>query len=128
MESEKLTIGLGPVDLGKVDLLVSQGLYSSRTDLIRSAVRRLLDEHERIVQEAAVRQELTVGVVHYDRASLELVRKRGERIRAKVLGYLKIAEDVSPELADACLDEVRVHGVLKASPAVLERLGPKVIR
>jgi Arc/MetJ-type ribon-helix-helix transcriptional regulator len=33
-ETEKITLNLGPVDLGQIDLLVQEGFYSNRTDFI----------------------------------------------------------------------------------------------
>lgn len=125
---EKVTINLGPIDLGRIDLLVEEGFYASRTDVIRSAVRHLLDDHEEPIKEAVRRQTLAVGVVMWTRASLEEARKNGERLNARVLGVLRLGSDISPELADEVIESVRVLGHFSAPPAVLSRLAPKIVR
>ncbi len=125
---EKITINLGPVDLGSVDLLVEEGFYASRTDLIRAAIRRLLDEHRSVLNDALTRRELTVGFVSFDRQHLEGVRDRRERLDVRVVGVFALDDDVSPELADETLERVWVLGSFRAARAVAERLGDKVAR
>jgi Arc/MetJ-type ribon-helix-helix transcriptional regulator len=125
---EKLTINLGPVNLGRIDLLVAEGLYSTRTDFIRAAIRRQLDDDKQVVEEATVRREFTVGYVSLRGADLERTRKSHQKLRVRVIGVLRIADDVSPPLADDVFEEIWVLGQLRAPRAVLERLGPKVVR
>lgn len=128
MDTEKITINATVVDLGKVDVLVSQGLFANRADFIRTAMRRLIDENEPIVRETVTRNHYTVGIVVWGAKVLEGYRDRGERLRSKNVGMLKIREDVSPDLADEVIEEVTIRGVLRAPPAVLERLKPKIDR
>src|SRR5687767_11097707 len=99
--TEKITVNLSPVDLGKIDLLVDQGMFSTRSDFLRNAVRRALDDKEAIIDAAAVRDAYSWGVMHYTRKRLEERRTAGDRLRHRVIGYVRIDEDVSPELVDA---------------------------
>jgi Arc/MetJ-type ribon-helix-helix transcriptional regulator len=121
-ETEKITINISPVDLGKIDLLVEQGFYSNRTDFIRAAIRHQINEHADAIQETIKRQALAMGILAYDRAALERVRARAERLTIDVVGMLNIADDVSPELARETIERIRVRGVLRASPEVREAL------
>lgn len=123
---EKITINLGPVDLGRVDLLVEEGFYGSRTDFIRDAIRRLLDEHKAVLSDAAVRREVTVGFVRLGRSELEIALREKERLDLRVVGRLEIAEDVTPDLADRAIERIAVRGSLAAPRPVLDRLGEKV--
>jgi Ribbon-Helix-Helix transcriptional regulator family len=45
-DSEKITINLGFVDLGRVDLMVREGFYSNRADFIRTAIRNQLERQD----------------------------------------------------------------------------------
>ena len=124
-DTEKVTLNLVPVDLGRIDLLVSQGLYSSRTDLIRTAIRRLLDEHGGTLNEAVTRDAFAVGAVSYDRAALERVEGS---LHVRVLGMLRFAADVTPELADRKIEHLAIRGALRGPEAVLKKLAPKIDR
>ena len=117
-ESEKLTLNLGYVDLGRIDLLVQDGFYANRSDFIRTAIRNQLDRHADVLQRSTERQGLDLGLRHYDRATLEAARGRGEVLHLNVLGLLSIADDVSPELAREAIASVTVLGALAASPGV----------
>ncbi|HZU72214.1 MAG TPA: hypothetical protein VE990_05520 [Acidimicrobiales bacterium] len=125
---EKVTVNLGPVDLGKIDLLVEEGFFGSRADFIRSAVRRLADDHRQVLQEAATRREFTLGYVRQSRKSLELARRKKERLDIRVVGVFEIAEDVTPELAKDTLERVWVLGALRAPAQVVSALGPRIAR
>src|SRR6201993_4161556 len=103
-ETEKITINLGPVDLGQIDLLVEEGFYSNRTDLIRTAIRNQLALHAHVVQETITRRALVLGLQHFSRQDLEAVRAAHERLNIQVLGLASIAGDVSPELALATIE------------------------
>lgn len=126
LESEKITINLGLVDLGKVDLLVQEGFYSSRTDFIRTAIRNHLAEHDEPLRQAITRQSAALGLVDFDKASLEAVKKAGERLRIKVVGLARIADDVTPALARATIESVSVLGAFQASPAVRAALKDRI--
>ena len=125
-ETEKITLNLGPVDLGQVDLLVQEGFYSTRTDFIRTAIRNQLLAHADVVKQAVSRKTLVLGLQHYSRQNLEAVLAAGEKLQIRVLGLATIAEDVSPELALATIDEVAVLGVFQASPAVRQALASRI--
>lgn len=125
-DSEKITINLGFVDLGKVDLLVREGFYSNRTDLIRTAIRNQLARHEEALDASTQRNRLELGLVRYDRAALEAVAAAGEMLNVKVLGLAAIADDVSPDLARQTIASLEVLGALHASPAVKAALGERL--
>jgi len=125
-ESEKLTINLGFVDLGRVDLLVRDGFYSNRSDFIRTAIRNQLSVHGEAVQKAIVRQALDLGLRHYSRDDLEAVRKAGEKLRIKIIGLATIADDVSPDLALDTIESITVLGALHASHAVKAALADRI--
>ena len=117
-ESEKLTINLGYVDLGQIDLLVQEGFYANRTDLIRTAIRNQLAVHAETVKQSVARKTLVLGIHHFTVADLTAVRDAGQTLQIRVLGLASIAPDVTPELALAAIESVVVLGALHASPAV----------
>lgn len=125
-DTEKITINLGPVDLGQIDLLVEEGFYSNRTDLIRTAIRNQLAIHAQVVTETVTRRELVLGLQHYSRQDLEAVRAAGERLNIQVLGLASIGADVSPELAAATIGSIVVLGAFHASPAVKTALAGRI--
>jgi Arc/MetJ-type ribon-helix-helix transcriptional regulator len=125
-ETEKITINLGFVDLGQVDLLVHEGFYSNRTDFIRTAIRNQLASHAEVVNKSVVRQTLDLGLRHYSREDLEALRAADQKLRISVLGLASIADDVSPELARATIDSITVLGVLRASAAVRAALADRI--
>lgn len=124
--SEKITINLGVIDLGQIDLLVQEGFYSNRTDLIRTAIRNQLSTHAEVVRETVARKTFVLGLQHYSRGDLEAVQAAGEMLQIQVLGLASIAEDVSPELARATIDSVVVLGALHASAAVKAALADRI--
>lgn len=115
---EKITVNLEPVDLGRIDLLVDQGLYGNRTDLIRTAIRNQLDRHEAVIEDVIVKHSFGIGVMHISRRDLEQRIADGERIRVRVVGMLQIAADVDEDLARRAVESVIVHGVYRAPDAV----------
>ena len=124
-DSEKITINLGYVDLGHVDLLVQEGFYSNRTDFIRTAIRNQLDRHTDVVRQSVARKTLDLGLRHYSRVDLEAARDSGAMLRINVLGLASIAADVTPELARAAIASVAVLGALHASPEVKAALADR---
>ncbi|MBV8522416.1 MAG: CopG family transcriptional regulator [Acetobacteraceae bacterium] len=126
-DSEKITINLGFVDLGQIDLLVGQGFYSNRTDLIRTAIRNQLDRHADVVRQSAARQMLDLGLRHYSRADLEAARSAGQMLQINVLGLASIASDVTPELARATITSINVLGALHASREVKAALSDRIL-
>ncbi|SKD02920.1 Transcriptional regulator, contains Arc/MetJ-type RHH (ribbon-helix-helix) DNA-binding domain [Burkholderia sp. CF099] len=125
-DSEKITINLGPVDLGQIDLLVEEGFYSNRTDLIRTAIRNQLALHAQVVQDTVTRRALVLGLQHFSRQDLEAVRAARQRLTIQVLGLASIATDVTPELALATIESVTVLGAFHASPAVKTALADRI--
>ena len=125
-ETEKITINLGLVDLGQVDLLVQEGFYSNRTDFIRTAIRNQLSTHAEVVRQTVARKTLVLGLEHYTRRDLEAAREAGETLEIKVLGLASIDDDVSPELALETIDSLVVLGALRASPAVKSALAGRI--
>ena len=117
-DTEKITINLGLIDLGQIDLLVQEGFYSNRTDFIRTAIRNHLATHAEVVRQTVSRKTLVLGLQEFTRADLEGVKKSGKRLRIQVLGLARIAPDVSAALALATIESVSVLGAFHASPAV----------
>ena len=125
-ESEKITINLGYVDLGHIDLLVQEGFYSNRTDFIRTAIRNQLDRHTDAVKQSVARHQLDLGLRHYTRRDLEAVRAAGETLHVQVLGLAVIADDVPPELARETIASLHVLGALQAPPGVKAALSDRI--
>ncbi|WP_144108356.1 CopG family transcriptional regulator [Paraburkholderia sp. BCC1886] len=125
-ETEKITINLGPIDLGQIDLLVEEGFYSNRTDLIRTAIRNQLAVHAQVVTETVTRRELVLGLQHFSRKDLEAAQTAGEQLAIHVLGLASIAADVPPELAAATIASITVLGAFHASPAVKAALAGRI--
>ena len=125
-ESEKITINLGYVDLGHIDLLVQEGFFSNRTDFIRTAIRNQLDRHNDAVRQSVSRQKLDIGLRRFSREDLEAVRAGGVKLHIQVLGLAIIAQDVSPELAKDAIGSIHVLGALQASPAVKAALSDRL--
>lgn len=124
-DSEKITINLGYVDLGHVDLLVQEGFYSNRTDFIRTAIRNQIERHAEAAKRSVERKSLDLGLRHYAREDLEAAVAAGRTLDIRVLGLASIAADVSPELARAAVASVSVLGALHASPAVKAALADR---
>src|SRR6516225_5519049 len=126
VDSEKITINLGYVDLGQIDLLVQEGFYSNRTDFIRTAIRNQLATHGEEVRKSIVRHTLELGLRHYARADLEAVKAAGEKLHIKVLGLATIAPDVTPSLALATIETITVLGALHASKEIKSALADRI--
>ncbi len=125
-ETEKITINLGYVDLGRIDLLVQEGFYGNRTDFIRTAIRNQLGTHSDAVAQSIVRHALELGLRDYSRADLEAVKASRERLHIKVIGLVRIAPDVTPELALATIESITVLGALQASTALKSALADRI--
>jgi Arc/MetJ-type ribon-helix-helix transcriptional regulator len=123
---EKITINLGVVDLGQIDLLVQEGFYANRTDLIRTAIRNQLAVHAEAVKQVVARKTLVLGIQHFSAEDLRAVQAAGQRLQIRVLGLASIGADVTPELALATIDSLVVLGVLQASPAVKAALASRM--
>ena len=124
-KTEKITINLGLVDLGQIDLLVQEGFYTNRTDFIRTAIRTQLAARSEALDQSAARRTLTLGSCHYTRRDLEEIRDAGQMIHIRVLGLASIAADVSPQLALATIASVEVLGAFRAPTAVKAALAAR---
>lgn len=125
-ETEKITINLGPIDLGQIDLLVQEGFYSNRTDLIRSAIRNQLATHVDVLRQSVARRTLVLGLQEISKRDLEAARKSKTPLRIQVLGLVRIADDVTPMLASETIESIVVLGALHASPAVKAALADRI--
>jgi len=124
--TEKITINLGWVDLGQIDLLVQEGFYANRTDFIRNAIRTQLATRAEALDQTAARRTLTLGSCHYTRRDLEARRDAGEVIHIRVLGLASLADDITPELARATIASVEVLGAFRAPAAVKAALAGRI--
>lgn len=124
-ESEKITINLGFVDLGQIDLLVEDGFYSNRTDFIRTAIRNQLSAHGEVVKKSVARRDMVLGLQRYTRRDLEKVLASGEQLQIQVLGLATIDDDVTPQLARQAIASISVLGALRASPEVKAALADR---
>ena len=126
-DTEKITINLGFVDLGHIDLLVKDGFFSSRSDFIRTAIRNQLTVHGEVVKQSIIRQTLELGLRYYSRADLEAVKAAGEKLQIKVVGLTSIGLDVTPGLALETIDSISVLGALHASTEVKSALRDRIL-
>jgi Arc/MetJ-type ribon-helix-helix transcriptional regulator len=117
-DTEKITINMSAVDLGKIDLLVQEGLYSNRTDFIRTSIRNLLDKHTLEIQQSVTRHSYGIGVFHYSRKDLERLKAKGEKLQVSVVGMLTLADDIPAALAAEVLGSIQVLGILVANDPV----------
>jgi Arc/MetJ-type ribon-helix-helix transcriptional regulator len=124
-DSEKITINLGFVDLGQIDLLVAEGFYGNRSDFIRTAIRNQIGQHADAVKQVVARKTLVLGLQHFSAAELLALKEAGQTLQIRVLGLATIAHDVSPELALATIESIDVLGALHASPAVKTALNSR---
>ena len=124
--SEKITINMGFVDLGQIDLLVSEGFYGNRTDFIRTAIRNQIGTHAEAVKQVVARKTLVLGLQHFSASDLQGIKAAGQMLAIRVLGLVTIANDVSPALALATIESLEVLGALSASPAVKAALRRRI--
>jgi Arc/MetJ-type ribon-helix-helix transcriptional regulator len=124
-DSEKITINMNAVDLGKIDLLVQEGVYSNRTDFIRTAIRSQLEKHNFEIQQTVTRHSYVIGVLSYNRDDFEKRKLKGEKVKMTVVGLLHLADDISPELARDVVETIQVRGVFNASEAVKAALADR---
>ncbi len=125
-DSEKVTINLSAVDLGKIDLLIQEGLYSNRTDFIRTAIRSQIERHNLEVQQSVARHSYVIGVLIYDRKDLEKLKLRNEKLKLMLVGMLNLADDIPAELARDVIESLQVRGVFNASQAVKSALADRM--
>jgi Arc/MetJ-type ribon-helix-helix transcriptional regulator len=125
-DSEKITLNLGFVDLGQIDLLVAESFYGNRSDFIRTAIRNQLASHADTVKQAAARKMLVLGLQHFSAADLQQHKAARQKLDIRVLGLVSFADDVSPELALATIASLQVLGALQAPPAVKAALARRL--
>lgn len=125
-DTEKITINMSAVDLGKIDLLVQESLYSNRTDFIRTAIRGQLEKHTFEIQQSVQRHSFVIGVLSYSRSDLEKRKAKGEKVHLAIMGLLHLQADITPELALEVIESVRVRGIFSASEAVKAALADRM--
>ncbi|MEW9502462.1 CopG family transcriptional regulator [Jeotgalibacillus marinus] len=125
-DTEKITVNMNVVDLGKIDLLVEQGFYSNRTDLIKSAIRNQLTSHAGIVDEIVVNKAILLGVLKYSKKDLEKLLKANEKMDIKLLGMLILEDDIDEELAIKTIESIKILGVFKAKSQLKKILKSKI--
>lgn len=125
-QDEKLTVNLGFVDLGQIDLLVQEGFYANRSDLIRTAVRNQIARHADVVGQSVARRMLVLGIQQFTAADLQAALAAGQRLQIRVLGLALIAPDVTPDLARQAIESITVLGALHAAPAVKAALADRL--
>lgn len=125
-DSEKITINMNAVDLGKVDLLVQEGVYSNRTDFIRTAIRSQLEKHTLEINQSVTRNSYVIGALIYDRSDFEKYKAKGKKLKMMIIGFLHLADDISPELACDVIETIQVRGVFNASSAVRVALADRM--
>lgn len=125
-DTEKITINLGVVDLGKIDLLVEQGFYTNRTDFIRNAIRSNLDKHETTIQETVTRKSSVVGVLVYSASDLEKRKAKGEKVDIHIIGMLVLGTDITPELARETINSIKVLGIFNAPEDVKQAIAGRI--
>ncbi len=121
-ETEKITINMNVVDLGKADLLVEQGFYSNRTDFIKTSIRNQLSVHANVVDNVITDKSIYLGVALYNRKDLEKVLEQNKVLDIKAAGMVILANDIDVELATKAIKSLKVYGVLKASPEIKKAL------
>jgi Arc/MetJ-type ribon-helix-helix transcriptional regulator len=126
IDTEKITINMGVIDLGQIDLLVQEGFYSNRTDFIRTAIRNQVTAHTEVLRQTVARRTLVLGLQAYSRSDLEAARDAGRRWRIQALGLVRIAADVSPKLAADSIESIVILGVLQASAEVKAALAGRI--
>ena len=127
-DTEKITINLGSVDLGKIDLLVEEGFYSNRADFIRMAIRSLLDTHQEVVKQSTVRRSMVIGVLTYTAERFEKLRASGEKLEIRVVGALVFSADITPELARQVIQSIVVFGQFRAREDVKAALAERILK
>ena len=127
-ETEKITINMGAVDLGKIDLLVQEGNYTNRTDFIRTAIRNQIDKHNTEIQQSVTRNSVVIGVLSYSRSDLERFIGKGEKVKLNILGMLHLHHDITPELALQAIESLQVRGIFQASDEVRAALADRFIK
>jgi Arc/MetJ-type ribon-helix-helix transcriptional regulator len=125
-DTEKITINMSAVDLGKIDLLVQEGLYSNRTDYIRTAIRSQMEKHTFEIQQSVTRHSYVVGVLTYNRADFETRKQKNEKLNIAIVGLLHFQDDISPELAAEVVESIQVRGIFIASEAVKAAIADRI--
>ena len=97
---------------------MERGLYASREAFLQTAARNLLHEHGMDLPQAATGRLTAAGIVMHSRKSLEKLLAAGRQVELNITGILRLADDVTPELACAVIKSLKVCGAFQASPEV----------
>ena len=127
MDTEKVCVNLPAAELGKIDVLVAQGLYSSRTDLIRAGIRKTIDDNEEAVNRVA-RGSTGIGYILMTRGELMDAKRTGKKLSFFVVGVLRIEKAITPDLADEAIERIQIFGSVKGPQPVLNRLEDRIVR
>ena len=125
-DTEKITVNLPAVDLGKIDLLVQEGLYSNRTDFIRTAIRSQLEKNSFEIQQTVMRHSFVIGVISYNRADFEKRKEKNDKLKLSIVGMLHLQDDISPELAKEVVEYIRLRGIFLASDEVKAAISDRI--
>lgn len=120
--SEKITVNVNVVDLGKIDLLVEKGFYSNRTDFIKTAIRNQIENQNYVIKDIIIKNNFSLGIVIYSKKDLEMLLVNGEKINIKVVGMLIFKDDISEDLALAVINSIEVKGVFKVNTDLKNKL------
>lgn len=126
-DTEKVTLNMSAVDLGRVDLLTEEGFYSNRTDFIRTAIRKELDVHSEVVKQNVARRKSVLGIAVYTRQRLEEHLQKGEKLDISVVGATYLSDDIPTDLALGTIQSLKIYGTLHASPALKDALADRML-
>jgi Arc/MetJ-type ribon-helix-helix transcriptional regulator len=128
--TEKITININTIDLGHIDLLVNEGYYATRTEFIKTAVKKQLDRHEedtkKLIEQKAKHgdYELSIGVGGFTKSELErIIQKKEAKIKMIFIGLFITPKDVTLELLEQAVESIKVYGVCRCSQEIKDRYG-----
>src|SRR3954470_20425260 len=128
METEKVCVNLPAAELGKIDVLVAEGLFASRTDVIRSGLKSILDIHDDAVRRRTSLADARIGYQLLMRTELEQAAIARRKLSMFVVGVLRIQGSVTPDLADQAIEKIRIFGAVRGPDDVIKRLDDRIIR
>ncbi|MCL2628395.1 MAG: hypothetical protein FWD44_06860 [Oscillospiraceae bacterium] len=131
MKTEKISVNLSPVELGQIDCLVERGLFDSRSDFMRSAARKSLDNYSDEFQKFLNPEHLsgestglwfTIGITALSKNDVKNFIASNKKINIRVIGLLNISNSITPNEIKQVVKSCKVHGKLVASKEAKEAL------
>ena len=125
---EKITVNLPVVDLGKIDYLVEQGFYNTRTEFIRTSIKSEIDKNSfainRVIQVEDSKEGtfFSVGVISLNKSDLERYVTKNKKVAIFVMGMCFIGKNVTVELASKTIKSFKVYGIKKGPKDVMDYL------